>query len=90
MTLSLDECDLLVVGGGPSGSTAGTFVARAGHKVILLEREVWKSEWMSKEFRERCASPIDEKDPALAALRASGKAVVEEAFKGSTARRPSS
>jgi flavin-dependent dehydrogenase len=30
MTLSLDECDLLVVGGGPSGSTAGTFVARAG------------------------------------------------------------
>jgi hypothetical protein len=44
-----------------------------------------KAEWMSKEFRERRASPIDEKDPALSALRASGKAVVEEAFKGSTA-----
>ena len=41
MTLSSDECDLLVVGGGPGGSTAGTFVARAGHKVILLEREAF-------------------------------------------------
>jgi flavin-dependent dehydrogenase len=28
MTLSSNECDLLVVGGGPGGSTAGTFVAR--------------------------------------------------------------
>ena len=44
-----------------------------------------KTEWISKELRERRASPIYEKDPALMALRASGKAVVEEAFKGSTA-----
>jgi len=30
MTLSSNECYLLVVGGGPGGSTAGTLVARAG------------------------------------------------------------
>ena len=44
-----------------------------------------KTEWMSKEFRERRASQINEKDPALVALRASGKAVIEKAYKGSTA-----
>ena len=40
---------------------------------------------MSKELRERRASPINEKGPALIALRASGNAIVEETFKGSRA-----
>ena len=48
MTLSSDECDLLVVGGGPGGSTAGTFVARAGHKVVLLERETFPRHQMGE------------------------------------------
>lgn len=30
---------VLVVGGGPGGSTAGALLARAGHEVTLLERE---------------------------------------------------
>src|SRR5688572_6119219 len=32
------ECDVLVVGGGPSGTAAAVSAARAGAKVVLLER----------------------------------------------------
>src|SRR6187402_2490171 len=31
--------DVAIIGGGPSGSTAATFLARMGHRVIVLERE---------------------------------------------------
>jgi len=31
--------DVAIIGGGPSGSTAATFLARLGHKVLVLERE---------------------------------------------------
>jgi flavin-dependent dehydrogenase len=31
--------DALIIGGGPGGSTAGTFLARAGKRVLLLEKE---------------------------------------------------
>src|SRR5204862_5266849 len=31
--------DVLVIGGGPAGSTAATFLARKGFSVTLLERE---------------------------------------------------
>jgi len=34
-----DTFDLIVIGGGPAGSTASTLVARQGHKVLLLEKE---------------------------------------------------
>lgn len=33
------ECDVLVVGGGPAGSTVATFLARKGWSVVQLERE---------------------------------------------------
>ena len=32
-------CDVLVIGGGPAGSTAATLLARRGWKVTLLEKE---------------------------------------------------
>src|SRR5689334_20229027 len=33
--------DLVVVGGGPGGSTVSTLVAAKGHKVLLLEKETF-------------------------------------------------
>jgi flavin-dependent dehydrogenase len=31
----------IVIGGGPAGSTAGTLLAKRGHKVLLLEKEIF-------------------------------------------------
>lgn len=35
---AVESCDVLVIGGGPGGSTAATLLARRGHKVIMLEK----------------------------------------------------
>lgn len=35
-----EECDILVIGGGPAGSTAAATLAKRGRDVVLLEREV--------------------------------------------------
>ena len=31
--------DVAIIGGGPAGSAAGTLLARAGRRVVLLEKE---------------------------------------------------
>ena len=33
--------DVIVIGGGPAGSTAATLVAHSGHRVLLLDRETF-------------------------------------------------
>ena len=35
---STETYDCIVIGGGPAGSTVGTLVADAGHKVLIIER----------------------------------------------------
>ena len=35
----MNHFDVIVIGGGPSGSTTGALLAQQGHKVLLLERE---------------------------------------------------
>ncbi len=35
------DFDTIIVGGGPGGSTAGALLARAGHKVLVLEKETF-------------------------------------------------
>lgn len=34
-----EAADIVVIGGGPGGSTAATLVAMSGHRVVLLEKE---------------------------------------------------
>src|SRR3954468_11712128 len=34
----MTDYDVIVIGGGPAGSTVATLVADAGHKVLVLER----------------------------------------------------
>ena len=33
------DCDVIVAGGGPAGSTAAAWLSRAGWRVILFERD---------------------------------------------------
>jgi flavin-dependent dehydrogenase len=54
MTASGTACDVLIVGGGPAGSATATFLARAGHSVLIVDRSAFPrdkacSEYMSPE-----------------------------------------
>jgi len=33
------ECDVVIIGGGPAGSSTATLLAERGHRVVLLEKD---------------------------------------------------
>src|SRR5688500_2207644 len=39
--MASEQFDAIVIGGGPGGSSASTFLAKAGRKVLVLEKEVF-------------------------------------------------
>nr|ADU56156.1 hypothetical protein CA915-35 [uncultured organism CA915] len=41
MTMLVEEFDVVIAGGGPAGSTVATLVAMQGHRVLMLDREVF-------------------------------------------------
>lgn len=36
-----DRCDVAIIGGGPAGSAAATFLQRSGHECVVLERSAF-------------------------------------------------
>ena len=46
--------DVIVIGGGPAGSTAATWLARYGHRVFLLEREKFPREHVGESLLPFC------------------------------------
>lgn len=37
--MSTENVDVVVIGGGPGGSTLATLIAMQGHRVVVLEKE---------------------------------------------------
>lgn len=35
------DCDVIVIGGGPAGSTAAALLAREGRRVMIVDRDAW-------------------------------------------------
>jgi flavin-dependent dehydrogenase len=52
--------DVIVIGGGPAGSTAATLLSRQNHKVLLLEREKFPREHVGESLLPFCYCLLDE------------------------------
>jgi flavin-dependent dehydrogenase len=49
-----DYFDLIIIGGGPAGSTAATFLAQKGHQVLVLEKEKFPREHVGESLLPFC------------------------------------
>jgi flavin-dependent dehydrogenase len=52
--------DVIIIGGGPAGSSMGTWLARFGHKVLLLEREKFPREHVGESLLPFCHSLLED------------------------------
>ena len=71
------DCDVLIVGGGPSGATAGAWLARAGRKVVLLERDTFPRFHIGESLLASVNDVLDEIG-AADVVRAAGTAADDE------------
>ena len=61
----MDECDVLVVGGGPAGSTCATRLVRAGLDVVVIDRSQFPRDkvcagWITPQVIETTGLDIDD------------------------------
>ena len=63
--------DVVVIGGGPGGSTTATMLARKGWQVLLFEREVFPREHIGESLHP-ASLPVLEELCVLQAVQAAG------------------
>lgn len=60
MSKSSDVQDVLVIGGGPAGSTAAAFLSMKGHRVTVLEKERFPREHVGESLLPYCYRIFEE------------------------------
>lgn len=56
----MPEHDVIVIGGGPAGSTAASFLSRLGHSVLLLEKEKFPRDHVGESLLPCCYSLFED------------------------------
>jgi hypothetical protein len=44
------DADVIIIGGGPGGATVGAYLARAGYRALILERDIHPREHVGESF----------------------------------------
>ena len=47
--------DVIIIGGGPAGSTAASYLSRKGHRVVLFEKENFPREHVGESLLPFCS-----------------------------------
>lgn len=58
--MTAHNCDVLIIGGGPAGSTAATYLAQKGYQVTVVEKEKFPREHVGESLLPFCYSIFQE------------------------------